>query len=138
VETRIAADRVFENQVPADDPGEEFAEGGVAISIGAASHWHERGEFAVAQRGEDGGQPGERERKHHRRTGILGRDGSGEHKDAGADNGPDAQGGEIYRTQRPMEALVCQRLGLQGSDGFASKQIHAVTGLLCIAITGSA
>src|SRR5438094_896965 len=45
-------DRVLEDQVPADDPGEELAERGVGVGVGAARHRHHRRKLAVAERGE--------------------------------------------------------------------------------------
>ncbi len=45
------ADRVFEDQVPADDPGENFAERRVGISVGATGNRDHRGQFGVAQSG---------------------------------------------------------------------------------------
>ena len=128
------ADGVFEDQVPADDPGKQFAQGGVAVGVGAASHRNQRGELAVAERREDRGQAGQHERKHHRRAGVLRRDRSREHEDARADNGADAQGGEVHRAERPVEALVGQRFGLQVGNTLASKQVHGWSELVTLIV----
>ena len=49
------ADHVFKNQVPADDPGKDFAEGCVGVSVGAAGDGDHRGQFGVAQSGKAAG-----------------------------------------------------------------------------------
>src|SRR2546422_1041648 len=64
------AQRVFEHKVPPDDPGDQLAERRVPVRVSAPRHGHEGGELGVAQRGEDGGDPGEDERQHDRRTGV--------------------------------------------------------------------
>src|SRR5580658_6519033 len=46
---RRGAEGIFENQVPADDPGNEFAQGRVAIGISRARDRNQRGEFGVTQ-----------------------------------------------------------------------------------------
>src|SRR3954451_1765072 len=46
------ADSVFEDEVPADDPGDEFAHGGVRVGIRAAGDGNHRGEFGVTERSE--------------------------------------------------------------------------------------
>src|SRR5579871_3925645 len=42
------ADGVLEDEVPADDPGDEFAHGGVGVGVSAAGNGDHRGEFGVA------------------------------------------------------------------------------------------
>src|ERR1019366_4835005 len=130
-------DGVFEDQVPTDDPGEQFAQSGIAVSVGAAGHWDERGELAVTERGEDRSHAGQYERQHNRGAGILRRDGSSEHKNARADNGADAQGGEVDGPQGSFEALVGQRFGLQGGNALAAKQVHGWQEVITL-IIGSA
>jgi hypothetical protein len=49
---------------------------------------------------------------------------AGEHKNARADDAANAQQNQIQRSQRPMEAVVGQRLRLQVGDTFSAKQIH--------------
>ncbi len=49
------ADGVFKNQVPADDPGDEFAQGGIGISVGRAGDRHHGSKFRVTQSGEPAG-----------------------------------------------------------------------------------
>src|SRR5271154_1040836 len=42
------ADGVFQNEIPPDDPGDEFAHRGVRVRVGAAGDGNHRGEFSVA------------------------------------------------------------------------------------------
>ena len=44
-------DRVFEDEVPADDPRDEFAHGGVGVSVGAAGDWNHCRKFGVTDGG---------------------------------------------------------------------------------------
>ena len=49
---RHIAYRVFENEIPADDPGDEFAHGRVGVGISAARDGNHCGEFRVTNGGE--------------------------------------------------------------------------------------
>ena len=62
------ADRVLEEQIPADDPGRQLAERGVGVRVGAARDGDHRGELGVAERGEAADDRGEHERRHQRRA----------------------------------------------------------------------
>ncbi len=66
---RDVRDYVFEDEVPADDPGENFAERRVRICIGAAGDGDHRGQFGVAQSGEAAGDRHQQERNRNRRSG---------------------------------------------------------------------
>ena len=47
---RHVGDGVFQNQIPADDPGDEFAHGGVGVGVRAAGDRNHRRQFRVADR----------------------------------------------------------------------------------------
>ncbi len=49
------ADGVFEDEIPADDPGEDFAESGVAVGVGRAGDGDHGGQLGVAEAGEGAG-----------------------------------------------------------------------------------
>ena len=49
------ADRVFQNQIPADDPGKDFAERGIAIRVGRTGDGDHRGQLGVTEPGEGAG-----------------------------------------------------------------------------------
>ena len=63
------ADDVFEDEVPADDPGEDFAERGVGIRVGAAGDGNHRGQFGIAESGEAAGQGDQKKRDGDGRSG---------------------------------------------------------------------
>ena len=102
---RDRAYRVFEDQVPADDPGDEFAERRVGIGIGAAADRNGRRHLGVAQPGECAGDGTEHERQCHRGTGVRRRRVPGQHEDARADDSANAEGHEIERGQRTPEMV---------------------------------
>ncbi len=112
---------VFENQIPADDPGHQFAERGVGVGIGRAGDGNHRGEFGVAEAGEDADDSDEDEGQCECRTGagasghggvreqvvdqrgvadfgsveLLSRHGGADDgEDAGADDGANAESGK--------------------------------------------
>src|SRR5207302_4022422 len=87
---------VFENKIPADDPGNEFAHGRVGISVGAARDGNHRGKLGVTETGKRAADPGDNERKNHRRTRAI-RDGSSRpNKQTGADDPTDSERSEVY------------------------------------------
>ena len=110
------AERIFQDQVPADDPGDEFAQGRVRIRVGAARDRNGRGHFRIAQAGERAGKGAEHEGQRDGRPRIGRRRMSGEDENAGADNGADAERHQIERRQGALErhAVVrgeCLHLG---------------------------
>ena len=115
------ADRVLEDQVPADDPGDDLAERRVGVGVGAARDRDHRRELGVAQRGEAAGEPGQHVRERDRGARLVGGGGAGEHEDPGADDRADAEQREVERGQRALEVLalldvahqLLERLGLQ-------------------------
>ena len=109
------ADRVLDDEIPADDPGDELAERGVGIGVGRAGHRHHRRELGVAQRGEPTGDRGEHERDHDRGPGAevvrAARDRrAGRGEDARADDRADAERGQVPLAQdaaKPARAALC-------------------------------
>ena len=102
---RGAAHRVFQDQVPADDPGEQFAEGGVGIGVGAAGNRHGRSKLGIAQRRQSASKTGDEVRHHDRRPGVQGRRASRHHEDACSDDRPDAKRRQRRRPQHARSRL---------------------------------
>ena len=46
------ADGVLQDEIPADDPGDQFAHGGVGVGVGAAGNGNHRRQFGIAEPGE--------------------------------------------------------------------------------------
>ena len=112
---RHVADRVLEDQVPADDPGHELAERRVGVRVGAAGDRDERGELRVAQPRERAHRAQQDEGDDQRGTGAVAHHGAvGRHlargggadgrEDARPDHGPDPEHHEIEGAERALEA----------------------------------
>ncbi len=105
------AERIFEDQIPADDPGDEFAHRRISISIGAAGDGNGRGHLGIAEAGEGADEPGQNVGKADRRPRIFGRGMSGENENTGADDAADTERDEAERPQGPF-----QRRRAEGPD----------------------
>ncbi len=103
---RDSADAVFENEVPADNPGHQFAECRIRISISTTGDRYGGGHLGVAQAGEGAGDRADDERKDDGRAGVRGGRVAGQDEDAGADDAADADhhqiGGGEGTFQRPV------------------------------------
>ena len=104
---------VFQDQIPADHEGDEFAERQIGVGVGRAGDRSHGGELGVAQAGETAADGGQQERYGQGRAGGE-RALAGEHEDAGADDRADAE-------HRQVE---CAHRAFEGS-GFGDKLIHA-------------
>jgi hypothetical protein len=100
------AEGEFEDEVPADDPGHELAEGGVGERVGRAGDRHGGGELRVAERGQPADDAGDDEGDGRRRARGGLRDHTGQHEDAGADDDADAEHREIERGQMALELVL--------------------------------
>ena len=119
------AEHHLEQQVPADDPGDHLAEGGVGERVRRPGHRHRRGELGVAQRREPTADGREHERQGDRRPGVGLRDATGEGEDAGPDDHADAEDGEVDGGQATLE-LELRVLGVfkRLLDALGPKQVH--------------
>ena len=115
------ADRVLDDQVPADDPGDQLAERRVGVGVGRAGDRHHRRELGVAERREAAGDRGQHEREDDRRPGaeVIGAAGgrrADRREDAGADDRADAERGELQRAERALQ-LLSAALGIGNQPG---------------------
>ena len=62
------AEGVLENEVPADDPRDQFAHGGVGVGVGRAGDGNHRRELGIAEAGERADDGDQHQRKRQRRT----------------------------------------------------------------------
>jgi hypothetical protein len=90
---------VLDQQVPADDPGDDLAERRVGVRVRRARDRDGRGQLGVAERREDAGDRGEDEAEDDRRPGVADRL-ADDDEDAGADDPADAEGGEVHGADR--------------------------------------
>ena len=119
---RHRAERVLEDQVPADDPGDELAHRRVAVGVGRAGDRDHRRHLRVAHAGQRAEHAADHEAVHDARAGVVGRRGAGEREDARADDRADAQHREVERRQRALELPA----GVRAVGGFAGERIVGV------------
>ena len=96
---------VFEDEVPADDPGAELAERRVGVGVGAARRpgSSRRVRRSTGRRRRRRSPPRTKER-HEAGAGIVRRRGAGEDEDAGADRRPEADARRARRPTGPSPA----------------------------------
>ena len=68
---RAGAHGVFQGEIPANDPGEEFAEGGVGVRVSAARQRNHGRKLGVAEAGESASQPRKHEGEHQAGTRVV-------------------------------------------------------------------
>ena len=108
---RDIGDAIFEHQVPADDPGDQLAEGGVGICVSTSRDRDHGRELGIAKRREPAGHGGQPERKDDRRPGprpyeISGRGGADHGKDPGTDDRADPEQNKIPGPERFFQTFV--------------------------------
>ncbi len=132
---RDVADGVLEDEIPADDPGDQLAERRVGIGVGAARLRNHRRQLRVAQAGERADAAEEEERENERRAGAVADDvavrqhlacrgGADRGEDPGADHRADGQHDEIAGAEHPLEAALLA--GNLVSDRLARKELRHV------------
>ena len=101
---RTGAHRVFQRQIPADDPRQQFPQGGVGVGISTSRQGDHGGELGITKTGKRASQSGEHERKCESGTRVLG---SQPHhdEDAGADDGSNAQCRQLKDSQGAVQAM---------------------------------
>ena len=147
---RHVGEGIFEDQVPADDPGDELAQRGVGVGIGGAGDGDHRRELGVAEPGEAADDGDEHEGEGERRSGagtpgergvvnevienrgvengggieLLARNGGADDgKNARADDGSDAERGKRHGPERFLETrLGVLRVGDELVDRFTGKE----------------
>jgi len=118
---RSSAQAVFENERPADDPGNQLAHGDVGIGVGAASDGNHRGEFRIAQAREGAADGGDHERQNYAGAGILRGGRGGASEESGADDGSDAQSDEARPAESALEAALFFELRKEGGERFRAE-----------------
>src|SRR5581483_778003 len=86
-----SAEGILQNQVPANDPGENFSQRRVAIGIGRASDRDQRRKFSVAKSRKRASYSSQNEGQHNGWAGIIGSRLSGQDENSGTDNCTDSQ-----------------------------------------------
>ncbi|VVB47148.1 hypothetical protein RHAL1_02661 [Beijerinckiaceae bacterium RH AL1] len=116
------AHRIFEDEIPADDPGEDLAERRGGIGVGGAGDRQHRGELGIAEADEGAGDAAEHEGQHDRRPGVVGGGGSGQNEDAGADDRADAHGRNARQPERLRHRPFALATGDDVGNRFSDRQ----------------
>ncbi len=150
------AESVFENQIPADDPGDQLAEGGVGVGVSRAGNGNHGGQFGVTEAGEDADDGHQHQRERQRRpcagTACHGRvvdevveqrrvadirhiellpghGGADDREDTRADDRPDAQRGQRPRAEGLFQGVPrLLRVPDQLIDGLAGNKLSEQDG----------
>lgn len=104
-------DRVFQDQVPTDNPRDQFPQRRIGIGVGRAGYRHHRRHFSVAERGKGTDYRRDSKRKHQRWAGARARRiargrGTDGRKNAGADDCANAQQSDVDGTQRALQLVA--------------------------------
>ena len=142
---------VLEDEVPADDPGDELAEGGVGVGVGGAGDGDHAGELGVAEAGEgaDDGDEDERDGEGRAGAGAAGEGrmmdevvgygrvekgggvelfasdgGADDRENSRPDDGADAEGGEGDGAEGLLKGVLGALGGVdQLVDGFSGEDL---------------
>ena len=115
-------EKVFQDKVPADDPCEEFAEAGVGVGVGAAGGGNHGGVLGIAETGEEAADARDGEGENEGGSGVICGGGAGEDEDSSADDGADAEEGELPGAEGFDKAGFVFGLVLEVIDLFGSKE----------------
>ena len=121
---RRRAKGVLQAQVPADDPGHQFAQRRIAVGVSRSGNGNDGGKLRIAEAGEGAGDSGQHKAQRHGRAGVQRRRLAGQHKDAGADDGANAERDQVERAERALERVFALFTGLlrEHRHGFDTKQ----------------
>ena len=100
-----SAKRVLQRQVPADDPCHQLTQRCISVGVGRTRNGNDRGELRVAQSGKRAGQSCHHKAQCYGRPGAQRRSLAGQRKDAGANDGADAERDQVQRAQRALERV---------------------------------
>ena len=115
-------DEILENEVPADDPGDELAHRRVRVRVRAAGDRDHRRHLGVAEPRERRRDAGHDEREGDRGPGVGRRGAPREHEDAGPDDRADPQHDQVERGQRALEAVLVIGLRAELIDRLRGEQ----------------
>ena len=119
---RGGGEEIFQNQIPADDPGKELTQGGVSVGIGATRRGDHGGVFGVAEAGKEAAHPRDGEGEDKGGARVLGSGRAGENKDSGSDNGSNPQKNQLPGPQGLHEACLLFGFELEVVDLLGPKK----------------
>src|SRR2546421_6792544 len=123
VRDRGGSDRIFKDQVPADDPGEELTESGVRVRVSRTGDRHHRSKLCITERREHTSKSRHHEREHRGRAGAIVRRYPRQDEDAGADDRADTERSQLYWPKDAAQTVLALHLVEQHAERFCSKQL---------------
>jgi len=123
---RRRAEEILQDQVPADDPGQELPACRVGVGVGTPGDRDHRGVFGIAEPGKERGQTRNDQGEDQGRSRVFRRHVPRKDEDAGTDRCPDAETDELGRRQNPAQSPDPVGLLLQIGERFFSKKVHSV------------
>src|ERR1039458_2387064 len=100
------ADGVFDDEIPTNDPGEDFAQSGVTVGVCRTGNRNQGGEFGVTQASKDAARARQNERQYDGWASEGCGYRSGQNKNSGADNCADAKRDQVDWTEHATQALT--------------------------------
>ena len=123
-------DAVFQNKIPAGEPGKHLPERRIGKRVGAAGNRYHRGHFRITERGERTSEAGQDKGQDDAGAGsgpmgITDNGCADQDENAGSDDCPDPQAGEIPGRQGLFESMR-RMVGVREEliDGFRAKQLR--------------
>src|SRR6185437_3666279 len=109
------AERIFEDQRPADDPGDQFAHGGISVGISATCDRYDGGELGVTKSRKTATDGGNNKGDGNGGSRMLPCRGGCPDEQTGPDDGSDAQGDQAPYAQGPFQAFF-RLIGLRQKE----------------------
>ena len=81
-----------------------------------------RREFGIAEAGERAAEAGDQEREDERRARVVRGRRAGQHEDAGADDGADAEQHQRPGIERPVQFVACPAASCSSPMGWSTEQ----------------
>ncbi len=114
--------RIFQNEIPSDDPSEHLAKRRVSICIGGAGDGSHGGELGIAERGEDTCGAAHEKRNHKGGPGLVVCDGAHYDENACAYDRSDSEGRERDRSENATQPVFAIHLIQEYLDGLLLEQ----------------
>ncbi len=128
---RAGSHGVLEGKIPADDPGEEFAQRGVGVCVSRAGQGNHGRKLGVTKARKGAADAAQHEGEHEAGTGPV-RAQAGHHKNARPDHRAHAQRGERNRPQGTLQVVFSHLLGFgdDQAERFPPEEFRHAKGLL--------
>jgi hypothetical protein len=115
--------RVFQYEIPSNDPREELAERRVGVRVRGPRHRDDGGKLRVAHCSKDAAYSRDDEGEHEGWTGRIMRGHAHEDEDPGPDDGADPEARELDRTEHPTQPVLSFQLLEEHLEGLSREEV---------------